>query len=56
MAVRRAGNKQLMALVAAVLLLVAGATVAGALLATATLPQADRLQDRLSAQIGLDDR
>jgi hypothetical protein len=28
--------------------------VAGAFLATATLPAADRLQDRMSSQIGLD--
>ena len=34
--------------------LVAGSVVAGALLATATLPQADRLQDRATAHIGLD--
>ena len=36
------------------LALVAGAVVAGAMLATATFPAADRLQDRASAQIGLD--
>ena len=34
--------------------LVAGSVVAGALLATVTLPQADRLQDRATAHIGLD--
>jgi hypothetical protein len=36
--------------------LVASAVVAGALLATVTLPQADRLQDRATAQIGPDAR
>jgi hypothetical protein len=36
--------------------LVATAVVAGALLAIATLPAADRLQDRASAHIGLDAR
>jgi hypothetical protein len=36
--------------------LVAGAVVIGAILAAATLPGADRLQDRASAQIGLDAR
>jgi hypothetical protein len=36
--------------------LVGSAVVAGALLATVTLPQADRLQDRATAQIGLDAR
>jgi hypothetical protein len=36
--------------------LVAGAVAAGALLATMTLPGADRLQDRVSAQVGLDVR
>jgi hypothetical protein len=36
--------------------LVATAVVAGAVLATATLPAADRLQDRDSAHIGLDPR
>ena len=36
--------------------LVATTVVAGTLLATATLPAADRLQDRASAQIGLDAR
>jgi hypothetical protein len=36
--------------------LVAGSLVAGALLATATLPQADRLQDRATSHIGLDVR
>ena len=36
--------------------LVATTVAAGALLATATLPAADRLQDRASAQIGLDVR
>ncbi len=35
---------------------VTGAVVAGGVLATATLPQADRLQDGVSAQIGLDER
>jgi hypothetical protein len=35
---------------------VAATVVAGAFLATATLPAADRLQDRASAQIGLDAR
>ena len=34
--------------------LVASAVLAGALLATATLPQADQLQDRASAHIGFD--
>jgi hypothetical protein len=34
--------------------LVGGAVLAGALLAVATLPSADRLQDRASAHIGLD--
>jgi hypothetical protein len=34
--------------------LVAVTLVAGAFVATATLPAADRLQDRASAQIGLD--
>jgi hypothetical protein len=34
--------------------LVASAVLAGAILATATLPQADHLQDRASAHIGLD--
>ena len=38
------------------LALVATTVVAGTLLATATLPAADRLQDRASAQIGLDAR
>ncbi len=36
--------------------LIVSAVVAGALLATVTLPQADRLQDRATAQIGLDAR
>jgi hypothetical protein len=36
--------------------LVGSAVVAGALLATVTLPQADRLQDRATARIGLDAR
>jgi hypothetical protein len=36
--------------------LAGGAVVAGALLATVTLPQADRLQDRATAHIGLDGR
>jgi hypothetical protein len=36
--------------------LVAASVVAGAALATATLPGADRLQDRTSAHIGFDDR
>jgi hypothetical protein len=36
--------------------LVAGAVAAGTLLATATLPGADRLQDRVSAHVGLDMR
>lgn len=36
--------------------LVAATIVAGTFLATATLPAADRLQDRASAQIGLDAR
>lgn len=36
--------------------LVVGAFLAGALLATATLPAADRLQDRASAYVGLDAR
>jgi hypothetical protein len=36
--------------------LVGGAVVAGALLATVTLPQADRLQDRATEHIGLDAR
>jgi hypothetical protein len=36
--------------------LVATAVVAGTLLATATLPAADRLQDRATARIGLDAR
>jgi hypothetical protein len=36
--------------------LVAGSVVAGAVLATVTLPAADRLQDRVSAHIGLDER
>jgi len=35
---------------------VAGAVVAGGVLATATLPSADRLQDRVSASIGVDAR
>ena len=35
---------------------VAGAVAAGVLLATMTLPGADRLQDRVSAQVGLDVR
>jgi hypothetical protein len=34
--------------------LVAGVLAAGALLATVTLPQADRLQDQATAHIGLD--
>ena len=34
--------------------LVAGTVAAGALLAVVTLPQADRLQDRVTSQIGLD--
>jgi hypothetical protein len=34
--------------------LVGGAVLAGALLAVATLPSADRLQDRVTAHIGLD--
>jgi NhaP-type Na+/H+ or K+/H+ antiporter len=34
--------------------LVAGTVAAGALLAVVTLPQADRLQDRATSQIGLD--
>ncbi len=38
------------------LTLVAGALVAGGVLATATLPEADRLQDRATAHIGLDGR
>ena len=38
------------------LALVAGAVVAGSVLAIATLPGADRLQDRASAPIGLDAR
>jgi hypothetical protein len=38
------------------LTLAAGAVVAGAVLATATLPAADRLQDRASAHFGLDAR
>ena len=36
--------------------LVATTVAAGALLATATLPAADQLQDRVSAQVGLDAR
>jgi len=36
--------------------LVTGALVAGSVLATATLPAADHLQDRASAQVGLDGR
>ena len=36
--------------------LVVGSLAAGALLAIATLPAADRLQDRASSQFGLDDR
>ena len=36
--------------------LVAASVVAGAALATATLPGADRLQDRTSAHVGFDDR
>jgi hypothetical protein len=36
--------------------LVAGSVVAGAVLATATLPGADRLQDHMSERIGLDAR
>lgn len=36
--------------------LVASAVLAGAVLATATLPAADQLQDRASAQVGLDAR
>jgi hypothetical protein len=36
--------------------LVAGAVVCGGLLATATLPAADRLQDRATAHIGFDER
>jgi hypothetical protein len=36
--------------------LVTGALVAGALLATATLPGADRLQDRATAHVGFDGR
>jgi hypothetical protein len=36
--------------------LVTGALAAGAVLATATLPAADHLQDRASAQVGLDGR
>ena len=36
--------------------LVGGTVVAGALLATVTLPQADRLQDRATEHIGLDAR
>ena len=35
--------------------LVTGALVCGALLAVATLPAADRLQDRASAQVGFDE-
>ena len=38
------------------LALVAGVVLAGGVLATATLPAADRLQDRLSGHIGLDER
>jgi hypothetical protein len=38
------------------LALVASAVLAGALLATATLPEADQLQDRASAHIGFDER
>ena len=38
------------------LALAAGAVVMGAVLATATLPGADRLQDRASAHFGFDDR
>ncbi len=38
------------------LALVGGAVAAGLVLATATLPAADRLQDRASAQIGFDAR
>jgi hypothetical protein len=38
------------------LALVAGTVLAGGLLATATLPAADRLQDRASAHVGFDDR
>jgi hypothetical protein len=34
--------------------LVAGVVAAGALLAIVTLPEADRLQDRATAQVGLD--
>jgi hypothetical protein len=37
-------------------LAVVGAVAAGAILATATLPRADQLQDRVSAHIGLDSR
>jgi hypothetical protein len=36
--------------------IVLGAVVVGALLATATLPSADRLQDQASAHFGLDSR
>jgi hypothetical protein len=36
--------------------LVASAVLAGAVLATATLPEADQLQDSASAHIGLDVR
>ena len=35
---------------------VAGAIAAGAVLATATLPRADQLQDRVTAQLGVDSR
>jgi hypothetical protein len=34
---------------------VSGAVLAGALLAVATLPAADRLQDRASSHLGFDD-
>ena len=46
-----AGNEQLTAVVA-----ITGALAAGVMLATATLPAADRLQDQMSARVGFDER
>ena len=38
------------------LALIGGSVAAGVVLATLTLPAADRLQDRMSARVGIDDR
>ena len=46
-----AGNEQLTAVLATILILL---LASGAALALATLPGADRLQDRASSQLGFD--